>query len=194
MRSSSRFSAVRLPWLPLLCLVWLSLPPAPVLGAETPEEGEPASLEALPFFFALSVKDVDASADWYGRLLGLTVRRSVDLGEGRPRIRLLAGEGSSLELVEAAGSLGIDGVEPPIERRFLLRGVFKVGFRVPDLEETDRRLAKLEIPLRGRVFTESDGSMRSLQVEDPDGNVLQFFGASRVGLAVLRGPRPGSGG
>jgi len=44
-----------------------------------------------------------------------------------------------------------------------------------DLDRTRERLERLGVPLRGGVVTEPDASMRSLQVEDPDGNLIQVF-------------------
>lgn len=140
-----------------------------------PPPASPAPLEAQPFFFALSVQDVERSAVWYQRAFGFQPVRSMEMEDRGIRIRLLQREGAFLELVQNAAARSLSDLEPPVERRFLLHGAFKVGFRVGDLATAQARLEELGIPLRGSVFTESDGSMRSLQVEDPDGNVIQVF-------------------
>lgn len=159
----------------LVALVGLGAVPRAGGAAEPATDPAAEPLAARPFFFALSVADVEVSRAWYQRLLGLEVVRSVDLEDAGIRIRLLAGEGSFLELVESSASRGVDEIEPPVARRFHLRGVFKVGFEVDDLDRSVSRLGKLDVALRGDVVSEADGSMRSLQVEDPDGNVLQLF-------------------
>lgn len=128
-----------------------------------------------PFFFALSVADVEASSAWYARVLGFEEVRSVDLPERGTRLRILRRSGALLELVEVEAATPAGGLDPPIERRFLLHGVFKVGFRVESLDRTVERLTELDVALRGEIVTESDGTMRSLQIEDPDGNVVQIF-------------------
>jgi len=142
---------------------------------ETAAAEAPSPLEAQPYFVALSVADAEASAAWYERVFGFRTERSMDLAERGVRIRLLRGPAGLLELVEDREARALADLEPPIERRFRLHGVFKVGFQVTDLDATVDRLEALGVELRGQVFTESDGSMRSLQVEDPDGNVLQLF-------------------
>ena len=60
-------------------------------------------------------------------------------------------------------------------RRHRVHGIFKIGMASRDLDRTRERLERLGVPLRGGVVTEPDASMRSLQVEDPDGNLIQVF-------------------
>lgn len=136
---------------------------------------DPLPLEARPFFFALSVRNVDESRAWYERVFGLRTVRSMDVEERGLRIRLLAREGTFLELGEISGAGAAADLEPGLEKRQLLYGVFKVGFEVADLDRALARLEALEVELRGGPITESDGSMRSAQVEDPDGNIIQLF-------------------
>lgn len=149
----------------------------PAAGQEPPlpPAAPPQTLEASPFFTALSVSSVETSAAWYGKVFGFEVVRKIEQPERGLRIFLLRKPGALLELVETKAATKPTDLEPPLERRFLLHGVFKVGFLVEDLDQTIGRLEALGVELRGKVFTESDGSFRSLQVEDPDGNVIQIF-------------------
>jgi catechol 2,3-dioxygenase-like lactoylglutathione lyase family enzyme len=145
-------------------------------GATPRQQGEtPPAVEAQPFFFALSVADVDASAAWYERVFGFAVVSNRDLPEREIRIRLLQRPGAFLELVDDAAARPLTEAAPSAARRSLAHGVFKIGLLSADLDRTLERLSALGVPLRGIVFTEADGSMRSLQVEDPDGNVVQVF-------------------
>lgn len=133
------------------------------------------SVQPEAFFFALSVEDVATSATWYERVLGFETTRTIGQ-PGKPvRIHLLRRPGAFLELIESEQSRSLTKMEPSIKKRYLLHGVFKIGFRVENLSDTQARLKRLGVPLRGKVITESDGSMRSLQIEDPDGNVIQIF-------------------
>lgn len=140
-----------------------------------PVAAPPEPLDATPFFAALSVRSVEISAAWYGKVFGFEVVRKMEPPGRGLRILLLRKPGALLELVESEAARGPAELEPPLERRFLLHGVFKVGFLVEDLDDAIRRLEGLEVELRGKVFTEPDGGFRSLQVEDPDGNVVQVF-------------------
>jgi len=141
---------------------------------EAKAETQPA-VAAQPFFFALSVSDVERSSRWYQRVLGFEVARTIDLPERGFKIELLQKEGGFLELTENRAARSLKEVDSSIEKRHLVHGVFKIGFVIDELDDAIAKLAALEVPLRGKVITESDGSMRSLQVEDPDGNVLQLF-------------------
>lgn len=160
--------------LTLLAFLVSSLP-APAHETPPPAAARPEPLDATPFFTALSVRSADASAAWYGKVFGFEVVRRMEPPGRGVRIVLLRKSGALLELVESEAARGPVELEPPLERRFLLHGVFKVGFLVEDLDDAMRRLEGLEVQLRGKVFTEPDGGFRSLQVEDPDGNVVQVF-------------------
>lgn len=144
-------------------------------GVASAEDAAQAPIEATPYFAAISVADVDASADWYRRVFGLEVVRRTDLSERGIRIRLLRSEHAFLELVENAEARAAAEIDPAFEKPYLVHGPFKLGFLVDQLEVTVERLKGLGVPLRGRVVTEADGSLRSVQIEDPDGNILQLF-------------------
>lgn len=143
-------------------------------GAQSHDDRRDA-LEVEPFFVALSVRDVEKSSQWYERTFGYSTVRKVDLEARGVRIRLLKGPGGVLELVQDRNAKALSDLQPRLAKRYLLHGVFKTGFKVKSLAATQARLKRLGVPLRGKVVTESDGSMRSLQVEDPDGNVIQIF-------------------
>lgn len=160
----------------LLCLLFAVSPPPHAERARQQERPPaPAAAEARPFFFALSVSDLEASAAWYVRVLGFEEARRAQFGEPAVRIRLLRRDDALIELIEDPAARAAVELDPPLARRFRLHGVFKIGFVVDSLDETGARLQRLGVPLRGAVVEEPDGSMRSLQVEDPDGNVVQIF-------------------
>lgn len=144
-------------------------------AAEPPSASPP--LAAEPLFTALSVDDADASAAWYGKVFGFEVVREVDLDEREIKIRLLRGPAGFLELVEQGSARSLSEVAPDLGRRHQLHGVFKTGFLVPDLDAAMERLTALGVSVRGQVVTEADGSYRSVQIVDPDDNVLQLFEA-----------------
>ncbi|MCH9647838.1 MAG: VOC family protein [Deltaproteobacteria bacterium] len=137
--------------------------------------GEPVSLNLQPFFFALSVADVEASEAWYRRVLGFESVRRIGAEGDAFRIHLLRRDGAFVELVQSGAARSFEAQVPTLKKRHQVHGVFKVGFLVASLDDALARLERLEVPLRGKVITEADGSLRSLQVEDPDGNVIQIF-------------------
>ncbi len=169
-RRRTRRALPRVLWLALA----IGLVATGVLGqAPSPEGGE--HVDGTPYFVALSVADAGRSMDWYQRVLGFETVRSVDLEERGIRIRLLQRDGAFLELIESQDSKELTSIDATLNRRFLVQGVFKIGFHVDDLEVAQQRLATLGVDLRGRVIEEEDLGLRSLQIEDPDGNVIQLF-------------------
>lgn len=136
---------------------------------------EGSSIDAQPYFAALSVRNVDTSVAWYERVFGFEVTRSLDNTERGFHIRLLKRSGAFLELVENANAQAAEDLDASLTRPHLLYSIYKFGFLVENLDRVVEQLEALHVPLRGSVFTEADGRMRSLQVEDPDGNVIQIF-------------------
>lgn len=144
--------------------------------APAPVAAEPAlPVDGTPFFVALSVASADASAAWYERVLGFEVVRRQTFEEQGVSIAILRRGDALLELVDHPEARALGDLEPPVERTYLVHGIFKFGFLVPDLDAVIARLETLEVPLRGRIIEEGDGSFRSLQVVDPDGNFIQIF-------------------
>jgi catechol 2,3-dioxygenase-like lactoylglutathione lyase family enzyme len=159
----------------LLAVVSGAAEEARTAGEPSPTSSESPAVDARPFGFALSVADVEASARWYERVFGFRPVRSVDLEERGVHVRLLVGDGAFLELVQLRDARPLSAAAPGVDKRQNLHGVFKVGFEVDDLEAALERLARLDVELALGVVDEPDGSMRSAQVEDPDGNRIQLF-------------------
>ncbi len=145
------------------------------IGGRTALYSEPSPIAAAPFFAALSVADAEASADWYGRVFGYTIHRSIDVPERGVRIRLMHAERGFVELIELESAVPLDERLPDLNGRYQVHGIFKIGVRVADLDLAIERLEELGVALRGEVITEEDGSMRFAQVEDLDGNIIQIF-------------------
>lgn len=166
----------------LVMLFAISLTMAAAASAETPAAtveppaAEPAlPADGTPFFIALSVASADASVAWYERVLGFEVVRRETFEEEGVSVAILRRDDALLELIDHPEARALGDLEPPVERTYLVHGIFKFGFLVEDLDAVIARLEKLEVPLRGRIIEEDDGTLRSLQVVDPDGNFVQIF-------------------
>lgn len=156
----------------IVCLAVLCITPC-VCIANTGSDDSP--IEVRPFFFALSVQDIDRSSKWYERVFGFRTTRTIDAKDGSTRVCLMKLDGGFLELVELSKARALEELLPDLKHRYLSYGVYKVGFEVKDLDTAISRLNSLQVELRGDVITEPNGSMRSVQVEDPDGNIIQLF-------------------
>ncbi|MEM7051290.1 MAG: VOC family protein [Acidobacteriota bacterium] len=145
---------------------------APLVSAD---DEAPKGFEGQAFFFALSVADVEASVAWYQRVLGFEPVREVDVAARGLRIRLLRRPGAYLELIELAGARSAAEIDPEIAKAYEVLGPFKIGFQVESLDRTLQLFEAQKVPLRGSVIAEDDLRLRSTQIVDPDGNVLQIF-------------------
>jgi catechol 2,3-dioxygenase-like lactoylglutathione lyase family enzyme len=118
-------------------------------------------------FVAVLVEDADSAARWYARVLGLTEVNTIDGGDGRYSIRILEGQGLTVELIR------LRGAEAPEADRPL--GLFKVGFFVDDIDAAYAWLADLDVDVDQGIFHDEALAARSFVFRDPYGNRLQLF-------------------
>ena len=147
--------------------------PTPGTGQQVPDWGFES-----PAFVALSVSDLDASVEWYGRALGLEVVRALDLPDASVRVRLLRRDDVIVELIEHADPIGPDpshAGEPPF--RFL--GLTKGGVFVGDIEASHEWLLSQGVAADPQIGYDEGIGFRTFIFRDPDGNILQAFAPCR---------------
>ncbi len=120
------------------------------------------SIEA-PQYFAVSVKDVDRSVEWYCQALGL---RKLDDNQAPDRAWRIVNLRNDHLFVEVIW----DRRDADTKRS---RGFSKVGFRVPDVDEVAGRVEEATGE-RPRVLDFPRHRIRILQLLDPDGNKIQL--------------------
>ena len=116
----------------------------------------------------LSVSDIDASAEWYEKVLGLRNLHRAEL-DGRTMVVMLAGAARMI--------IGLNQHDGRPDGRFDERrvGLDHVGFEVPeraDLDEWQRHLAALDVE-HSPVADTDVGS--ALVFRDPDGIQLEIW-------------------
>jgi hypothetical protein len=144
-------------------------------GCAARDEAPPVPA-AHPAFAAVVVEDADITGAWYGSVFGLEVRNDIDLGE-RGRILLLGAEGGlTVELLQITGSAdpvaAIDGVGS----RTQIRGPFKAGVFVADVDAVFADVTALGLDADDRVFADEALGLRTFILRDPEGNRIQVFG------------------
>jgi catechol 2,3-dioxygenase-like lactoylglutathione lyase family enzyme len=135
-----------------------------------------ADARAEGTFIALSVSDAAASARWYEETLGLRVFKRIDPPNERVHIVLMEGGGAILELLEHPGAKARTAWHPDAKEPFEVRGIFKAGFRVAQLDSVLQGLRDRKVEIRHGPFDVPELKLRSFIAVDPDGNLLQFFG------------------
>lgn len=127
-----------------------------------------------PTFVAVSVSDLEASVDWYQRVLGLEIVRELDLPERSVRVRLLRRDDVVFELIAHADPVVVDpalAAQPPF--RFL--GVFKSGVFVSDIEAFHAWLLSAGVDADAAIGRDEILAYSTFVFRDPDGNTLQAF-------------------
>lgn len=151
-------------------------------GTSTPGPGGSPSMSPAPItgisHLDLSVSDIDASSDWYVRVLGLRRLHRAEL-PGRTMVVLLAGEAGLI--------IGLNAHDGRPDGRFDERrvGLDHVGFGVAsreDLDDWQRHLA--------------ESGVEHSPVEDTDvGSALVFRDPDNIQLEIWwnppRPPKPG---
>ena len=118
-------------------------------------------------FIALLVEDAQAAAAWYRDVLALTEVKRIDAEDGRYAIRILEGQGLTVEVIRLAG------VGPAPAERTL--GLFKAGFYVDDIDAAYAWLAGRDADVDPGIFHDETLGSRSFLFRDPWGNRLQVF-------------------
>lgn len=148
-----------------LVLVW---------GAAAATEDRPNPLAvARPTggFVALSVADAAASARWYEEKLGFRVVKRIDPPNTEVHIVLMQNDGAILEILQHPTARKADTKEA-----FEVRGIFKAGFLVQDLDALRRLARERDVRVPHDVFAVPDFGVRSFIAADSDGNLIQFYG------------------
>jgi catechol 2,3-dioxygenase-like lactoylglutathione lyase family enzyme len=154
----------------------LAAGPQPGAAAQTVAAGALAEARLEGTFIALSVADAAASARWYGEILGVRVFTRIDPPNERAHIVLMERAGAILELIEHPRAKVRTAWNPDAKEPFDVRGIFKAGFRVTDLDRVLAGLRDRKVEIRNGPFDIPELQLRSFIAVDPDGNLLQFFG------------------
>jgi catechol 2,3-dioxygenase-like lactoylglutathione lyase family enzyme len=141
----------------------------PVLAAEPPALGK-----TIGAFFALSVTDAHATAAWYRDTLGFKVVKEGETADKVVRFVLMQHGNDVVELIQHRDAH--DRADKKEDNEHLTHGIFKVGFTVPDLDATYRRVKKLGVPITYELMPAKDIPFRSFMIQDNEGTLVQFFG------------------
>ena len=127
-----------------------------------------------PYFSAVIVHNIDSSTVWYQSVFDLKARNSINDTVGGFRVMILESSSFLLELIENKSFLQQRRILADKPQGTRIEGSFKNGFRIPDMDSCLKHLARLKI-IPERIYTDSDTKKRNFLIEDPDGNLLQFF-------------------
>jgi methylmalonyl-CoA/ethylmalonyl-CoA epimerase len=126
-------------------------------------------------FFAVSVSDLDASTEWYGRILGVEPVRDVVSRDGRARARILRRGNLVVEVIAYEGSAPRGSFLGPGTHALQMQGLFKTGLFVADAEAFHAQLQDRGVDVDRVVMLDEALQWQTFVFRDPDGNRIQVF-------------------
>jgi catechol 2,3-dioxygenase-like lactoylglutathione lyase family enzyme len=131
--------------------------------------------ESRPYSVAISVSSVDRSAGWYMEIFGFKpVLGPLSPASGAAVAVLERGD-FSIELVSLIGSRQRAAATPEPNNPVSLRGVFKFGVLVDDLDQAFKALKLRNVPVVLEPVDDATLPIRYCVIQDPDGNLIQVF-------------------
>jgi catechol 2,3-dioxygenase-like lactoylglutathione lyase family enzyme len=144
---------------------------------------ERLSKSIKPSLIAISVANVDETANWYQDNLGFVVKEKKNFPQHSLRIAFLELNGFEIELVEDKKSVSLAAIQkhlPEADDETKIQGFVKLAFTVEDVEALAIRLkskgVRFQMDLTKSNRKEGE---RSFIVRDNNGNWIQFFGKSK---------------
>ena len=142
--------------------------------AQRPSGPPPAFNEPSGSYFALSVKDLNATSAWYQQKLGFREVKQGASRDGKSRTVVLDREGVVLELIHHKDAVPGSRLRKDF-KPYLVYGVFKIGLIVHDADHTLQRLKENGVPIANGPWTDQELHMRSFFIRDNEGNIIQFL-------------------
>lgn len=130
---------------------------------------EPPVIPVSGAFFALSVADLKASAQWYTEKLGLKAVLQIPK-QDQAAVTVLEGGGLIVELIQH------DDAAPAGKDPLLIHGIFKAGVIVEDFEKTVAMLKARHVEIAFGPYPKKSNQRANVIVKDNAGNLIQFFG------------------
>jgi hypothetical protein len=127
-----------------------------------------------PWFSAVIVDNVDSSTAWYQSVFDLKIKNHIDDSQSGFRVVIMESSTFLLELMENKAWPDQKELLAGKPEGTRIQGFFKIGFKVTDMDACLKRLAALKI-IPGRIYTDSETKRRNFLINDPDGNLVQFF-------------------
>jgi catechol-2,3-dioxygenase len=131
-----------------------------------------------PGFIGLFVNNVDSMKTWYAEKLGFKIlddkKVSNDIG-----FAMLEGHGIWIEMVYNSKTVSKASFKKSFPESTHLEGLFKLGIYTTELEKVEKELKEKGVKFRYPMLTNDTFAMKLFIVEDPEGNLIQFYNTSR---------------
>ena len=137
------------------------------------EKVDTGMFDYTPYFFAVIVNDLDSCEKWYRSVFGLTVTKRMNEPAAGFKVIVLESPILVIELIEDRASVKVTDVLAGQPAGAKIKGLFKIGFHVQDMNACLQHFSMLKINA-GTIYKDKSGK-RNFLVNDPDGNIIQLF-------------------
>jgi len=124
---------------------------------------------------ALSVSSADSTARWYEDMFSLKLLKEIKPTDGSAHIRIEGSEFLLVEIIQMKDSKAISECQLQKDQSHLLRGFFKAGLFVTDVQKAVDYFKAKGIAIKHGIFSDKETATLSFVLEDPNGNLLQFI-------------------
>lgn len=125
---------------------------------------------------AISVKNIDSTAAWYGRYLGFRLVEKKDFPDYKMSIGMLEKEGFNIELVQHQDSNPITKYVPNFDNPALIQGYGKIAYAVDNLDHIVTVMKAGSVRFILGVRDSKDENTGTCIVLDNNGNWVQLIG------------------
>ena len=139
------------------------------------QTSDTATFKAGGAFFALSVKDLAASARWYTDKLGMKVTMNLPK-QDKTAVAILEGGGLIVELIQNDDALPLTTLVPSLTDNILVHGIFKAGVIVDDLDKLVATFKERGVEIAFGPYPSRADQRSNVIIKDNSGNLIQFFG------------------
>jgi catechol 2,3-dioxygenase-like lactoylglutathione lyase family enzyme len=143
--------------------------------ASSPASAPVLGVHPAPFI-AISVADLDAQAAWYTHTLGFEISAQGSVPGRGIRYALLRQGAMLIELLQVPEARPRSVAARDAGDASRIHGFFKVGMVVDDVAGLYQRLKAQGVSFAFELGQPSGGPYRVFGLNDPEGNLLQFFG------------------
>lgn len=127
-------------------------------------------------FFAITVSNADSTAEWYKEVFDLKNLKQIDDPANSVVVRICGNKNFLIEILTLKDSRTYSDCGLSADQgNVFVQGFAKAGFYVDDLKAAEKYFLSKNIKLKHGPFSDNDIRASSFIIEDPHGNLLQFF-------------------
>jgi hypothetical protein len=126
-------------------------------------------------FFALSVSSTDSVSAWYEDIFDLELLKEIKSPDGTVDVRIIGNENLMVEILSHKNSRTISDCGIQADQPFRMRGIFKMGIYVRDVDAAQAYLKRKNVVIKNQIFSDKETSMRSFVISDVKQNLIQFI-------------------